>query len=465
MLYYKVNSVSSKKIFVSSSPFTGELKKANDESYPWKIILRFQQRKYFDDFCKSIEVNINVPSNSKSNWNDVLKKFDWCDMPEYDYTTPDEFSVDINLMYKLEDKEEVLKIIPQDRVFKIKTPNYLIRNGLYKGQYKYTITYEIPDVPEWRRNLLKSEYKCEEIKVKYPIYVISLSRYDEKQHLTISWLEDSKLPYYVVVEPFEEEKYKESLEKMKKKNGVVYGKILVGERDYHKDGNGGIPVRNFVYSHSKNVIGSKRHWILDDNIKEYERRNKFIKKTIYGGATFRVIEDYVDRYKNVAVAGHDYSSFSPPTSNAVPIAYTKAFSSILISNEFKDMEVEPCKIWRGKYNEDLDLSIREWIAGRPVMLFRNITCNKLKTGVVKGGNQVDIYKDKDWSYNKAIEIVKRYENLDKDLEVKMIENVIGRAYHHSVKFLISREPILKQEFSQYKNRAEGVNNYGMELVK
>jgi len=467
MLYIKKNSKTSKKLYISSSPFNKK-DKVNDKTFPMKYVLKFKERECYELFKQKIaEYNITLSSNEaeEQDWNDRLREFDWYDMPEYYY--PNDYEKIVDIHYRKEDKTLIDEtILPVDKEFKIKTPNIKIKGGEFNGDTKYTISYDVPSVPEERKKLLASDYVCDlSISAKYPIYVISLSRYDYERSLTINWLEKGKVKYYLVVEPFEKEKYAERLREIKKENGNVYGELLVGERDYHKEGKGSVPVRNFVYHHSKYIIKSSKHWILDDNIKEYERRNYTIKKTIYGGVTFRVIEDYVDRYVNVRIAGHDYSSFNPPTKNCLPVSYTKVFSSILISNEFEEDE-----IWKGKYNEDLDLSIREWIENRPVMLFRNITCNKIKTGKIKGGNQVDIYKNEsdnkedDWSYKKAMEIIQRYKDKYDGLYVSLKEDYIGRKYHHSVKYERFRIPILKEEYKYMKNKVS-VNNYNIKLVK
>lgn len=457
-MFIKLNSVKTRNIYVSSDKIEG---KVDNLTFPWKYKLTFTDDECLNDFmnvlksygCDISKLNTDRPK-SNDDWETILKEFDWYDMPEYDFD--DSRDPYFEIFYRIEDKDKIDELIlPKNKKFKIKTPEKLIEEGDYIGAKKYTISYECPDIAIERQDLLKCEYTTDlTILPNYPIYVISLSRYTPDTHLTITWLEKSQIPYFLVVEPFEKDNYIHALKNMNSK----FSTLLVGERDYHLDKRGGIPVRNFVYNHSKNILKTKRHWILDDNIREYERRNKTIKKTIYGGVVFRIIEDYVDRYKNVRIAGHDYSSFNPPKKITKPITYTKVFSSILISNEYEDKE-----IWKGTYNEDLDLSIREWIDNRPVMLFRNIVCNKIQTGLIKGGNQVDIYNKKDWSYLKAKEIVDRYKDKYKGLNVSMITNYLGRPFHHKVEFDIYRIPILKDEFKFCKGNLK-ICDYNMKLI-
>ena len=61
-----------------------------------------------------------------------------------------------------------------------------------------------------------------------------------------------KVPYWIVIEPQEYEKYAEVIDS---------SKILV--LPFSNLGQGSIPARNWVWEHSIS-IGAKKHWILDD---------------------------------------------------------------------------------------------------------------------------------------------------------------------------------------------------------
>ena len=69
----------------------------------------------------------------------------------------------------------------------------------------------------------------------------------------------------------------------------------------------GSSARNFAgtfYSKS-----TQRHWILDDNINGFVRLNKGLR----GRGTsvlFNAIEDFVDRYENIKMAGMNYRFFA-----------------------------------------------------------------------------------------------------------------------------------------------------------
>ena len=131
---------------------------------------------------------------------------------------------------------------------------------------------------------------------KYPIYVISKSR--ANKCITARELEIMKTPYKVVVEPQEYDDYAKNISPKK---------IIV--LPFSNLGQGSIPVRNWVWEDSiKN--GHERHWVIDDNIEEFDRLNRNMKVKVTSGTIFTRAEDFTDRYENVAISGFNYCSFS-----------------------------------------------------------------------------------------------------------------------------------------------------------
>ena len=108
------------------------------------------------------------------------------------------------------------------------------------------------------------------MKPKYPIYIISKGRYENGLRLTQEMrLRSMVYPYRMVVEDSEFDRMV-VLENARREDNYHFLKILertpVLVRCEVTDTLGGsIPVRNFVYEHSKSE-GHKRHWILDDNM-------------------------------------------------------------------------------------------------------------------------------------------------------------------------------------------------------
>lgn len=208
---------------------------------------------------------------------------------------------------------------------------------------------------------------------KYPIYVISKGRWDSR--LTIKALEQIRVNYRVVIEPQEYEQYASVIDK---------DKLLV--LPFSNLGQGSIPARNWVWEHSIQE-GHSRHWILDDNISCFMRLNNNTKTRVDSGVTFKIIEDFVDRYKNVDMAGMNYQWLAKQRQLIPPIYINhRIYSCILLNNQ--------CEFrWRGRYNEDTDLSLRILKSGRCTVLFNAFLADKISTMIMKGGNTDELYKD------------------------------------------------------------------------
>lgn len=214
--------------------------------------------------------------------------------------------------------------------------------------------------------------------MNYPIYIISKGRWESR--LTSRALELLNYPYRIVIEPQEFDQYS---------NVIDPRKILV--LPFSNLGEGSIPARNWVWEHSISE-GFKRHWILDDNISAFRYWNRNKREKITNGWIFNEAEKFCDRYLNVALAGFQYTMFAVTESlyhgNYKPkpfILNTRIYSCILIDNAI------PFR-WRGKYNEDTDLSLRVLKAGYVTILFYAFLCDKAKTLSLKGGNTDELYQ-------------------------------------------------------------------------
>lgn len=210
---------------------------------------------------------------------------------------------------------------------------------------------------------------------KYPIYILSKGRSETR--FTAKTLDEMNVPYKMVIEPQEFDAYNKY---------IPADKLILLPTEYLNKNQGGIPARNFIWQHSIDN-GHKAHWIIDDNIEGFWRWNKNKKLPLKSGICFKMIEDYFDGCENVAQCGMQYASFFPEISLRKPLYLknTRIYSCILIKN---DIEIE--ERWRGKYNEDTDLSLRFLKKGYSTLLFQNFLCGKKTTLSVKGGN-ADIY--------------------------------------------------------------------------
>lgn len=207
---------------------------------------------------------------------------------------------------------------------------------------------------------------------RYPVYVISKGRWESR--LTAKALTDRNIPYRVVIEPQEYTQY-----------AAVIDPATLLTLPFSNLGQGSIPARNWVWEHSISE-GTERHWILDDNIKSFFRFNNNLKVPTASGAAFRAAEDFVDRYENVAISGFNYFMFASRKATPPPFTLnTRIYSCILIKNDI------PYR-WRGRYNEDTDLSLRVLKDGWCTVLFQAFLAEKAVTMTMKGGNTEALYK-------------------------------------------------------------------------
>ncbi len=272
---------------------------------------------------------------------------------------------------------------------------------------------------------------------RYPIYIISKGRWNSR--LTVKVLEEMKVPYHIVIEPQEYDKYSSVIDKEKIK-------VL----PFSNLGQGSIPSRNWVWEDSIKR-GFDRHWILDDNIKCFRiyNRNKRIK--VNTSNIFCAAEDFIDRYKNIAMAGFQYTFFCPDDgSRDYPyMLNTRIYSCILLKNDL------PYR-WRGKYNEDTDLSLRILKGGLCTLLFYIFLCDKMSTMVMEGGNTDTIYNTEDKRLEFTKSLVQQHPDITK---VTFKYN----RFHHQVDYRqFKKNKLIKKEGLIIEDK---INNYGMELVK
>ncbi len=205
----------------------------------------------------------------------------------------------------------------------------------------------------------------------YPVYVISKGRW--KSRLTVKALERMNVPYHLVIEPQEHDHYA---------NVVDPARIFT--LPFSNLGQGSIPARNWVWKHAIKT-GARRHWILDDNIPAFYRLNRNSIIQVGTGAIFRAAENFVDRYENVGLAGFQYTMFAPRRQKwPAFLLNTRIYSCILVKNDI------PYR-WRGRYNEDTDLSLRVLKDGWCTVLFLAFLARKIQTMTLKGGNTDELY--------------------------------------------------------------------------
>ena len=275
------------------------------------------------------------------------------------------------------------------------------------------------------------------MRLHYPVYIISKGRPDTR--LTSRALEKMCVPYKIVVEAHEQDLYTKAIDSTK-----------VLTLPFKNLGQGSIPARNWVWEHAINT-GVKRHWILDDNIAGFRRFYRSRRIRVENGAPFRAAEDFVDRYENIALAGFQYTSFGVTELtrfiNKPFLLNTRVYSCMLINNDI------PYR-WRGRYNEDTDLSLRALKDGWCTILFYAFLADKHATMSMAGGNTDELYQG-----DGRLQMAQSLEQQHPD--VVSVSRKWGRWQHHVDYRPFRANKLVKKVGIRIPS---GINNYGMTLV-
>lgn len=205
---------------------------------------------------------------------------------------------------------------------------------------------------------------------RYPVYVISKGR--SETATTPRFLAADGVPFRLVVEPQEASAYRER-----------FGDVVV-ELPFSNLGLGSIPARNWVWEHAR-AAGAERHWILDDNILRVRRLYRDRRIPCASGPALAVVEDFSDRYENVAISGLAYQNHVLPRKGNPPFwLNVHVYSALLIDCALPQR-------WRGRYNEDTDLCLQMLAAGLCTVLVNVFMIEKLATMTLAGGNTDELY--------------------------------------------------------------------------
>jgi hypothetical protein len=219
----------------------------------------------------------------------------------------------------------------------------------------------------------------------YPVYIPSKARYD--RCYTAGFLAADNVPFTLVVEPQEAAQYAarygaDRLLILPWSGDDATRQAFCQERRIE---NGGlIAVRNYIKEHSI-AAGHARHWQLDDNIMSIMRW-RAQRLHCAAGPALSAVEDFCDRYENIAIAGMNYKSFIPEHKPWPPFYLNcRVYSCSLIDNSISQR-------WRIAYNDDTDICLQVLAAGMCTVLFNAFLINKIKTMQVKGGNTTELYQ-------------------------------------------------------------------------
>lgn len=278
---------------------------------------------------------------------------------------------------------------------------------------------------------------------RYPICIPSKGRADCQK--TGKALDRMGVSYKFFVESDEYDEYCKHL-----------GPEKVVSMPFNNLGQGSIPARNFIWEWAKEQ-GFKRHWTVDDNITSFARCTNNRRLCVRGGRFFQAMEDYVDRYENIVMAGPHHKGFVPDRSDTIGpyLLNSRIYSCILLDTSLPDR-------WRGRYNEDTDLSLRLLKQGKCTLLFRALLMDKGTTvGVknakpMKGGNTDNVYNSGDHRLAFAQSLADQHPDC-----VKVVWKF--NRWHHEVDYskFKGNRPILKPGITP----RVGTDEYDMKLVR
>ena len=286
---------------------------------------------------------------------------------------------------------------------------------------------------------------------RHPVYIVSKGRWDTKRRLTDRVLDRMGVPHFIVVEESEVELYRH--------HATRSATVIVLDPAYQRDydacddlgmtkGKGPGPARNFAWDHAISS-GARWHWVMDDNITYFYRFNRNLHIPVVDGTPFTVMEDFAARYGNVTMVGPNYFMFVPRKQRVPPyVLNTRIYSCNLIRN------AAPYR-WRGRYNEDTDISLRMLKDGWVTVQYNAFTQHKLPTQTVEGGNTEEFY---------AQEGTKPKSEMLRRLHPDVTEVVWkwGR-WHHQVDYKPFRVNQLR--FREGLERPAGTDEYGLVLER
>jgi len=264
---------------------------------------------------------------------------------------------------------------------------------------------------------------------KYPIYIPTKGRW-ELRH-TIKAFERIGVPFSPVVQPQEYDRYAEVVQHPER---II---VLPAGLD------GLVPTRNWIWDYAQ-ASGTPYFLTFDDNIRYFFRLTRNQRHYVTGPTFLRVLEQFVERYDNLAIAGMQYGMFAPDRERRPPFSLnTRVYSNMLIRTDIPYRN-------RGVYNDDTDLCLQVLRDGWCTVLFYAFLAQKIETMQVKGGN-TPLYQG-DGRLRMAQELQERHPDL------VTISWRWGRWQHHvDYRPFRSNQLVLRPGVQL----TEGTNDFGM----
>lgn len=129
---------------------------------------------------------------------------------------------------------------------------------------------------------------------RYPIFIPSKGRPDKVKAAEL--FESDGVPYQIVVEPQDFDHY-----------AAIHGDEKLVCLDFNDKGLD--YARNWIKGYAEDEAKASRHWQIDDDVRRIVRNYKGKRIKCPAGAAFAAIEDFTDRYENVALSGVRNANF------------------------------------------------------------------------------------------------------------------------------------------------------------
>lgn len=287
---------------------------------------------------------------------------------------------------------------------------------------------------------------------RYPLYIVSKGRYQFDRRLTNRALVEMGVHHFMVVE---EQEYADYVREADPRYTTVLILDPGYQRRYETCDDLGLsksvgpgPARNFAWDHAK-ANGHAWHWVMDDNIQRFYRLNRNTKIQVLTPVFWRVMEEFCERYVNVAMAGPNYEHFAIRKQKHPPfVLNTRIYSCNLIRNDV------PYR-WRGRYNEDTILSLDMLKDGWCTVQFNAFLQKKTATQRLPGGNTAEFYSAEGTRAKSEMQV-----RVHPD--VSRLVWRFNRWHHH-----VDYTPFKKNRLIRKPDIVipEGPNEYGMKLVR
>tara|TARA_R100001443_G_scaffold102651_1_gene110888 strand:- start:272 stop:1411 length:1140 start_codon:yes stop_codon:yes gene_type:complete len=337
---------------------------------------------------------------------------------------------EITATFKFRNKENYIKFMS------------IVKDKLYDNKRVFDGNQKINEYSAWYPlNIRPSEkewiVKGKSLKPKYPIYIPTKGRFETRK--TVKALQQMNVSFYVVIEPQEYNLYKSILPE---------SQIVVLPYSKPNDHSQLVNTRNFIKNHSIEK-GYSRHWQIDDNVKAFYRTTNNTRHKVKDGVIFRIVEDFVDRYTNIGMAGLNYMNYAIPDGRPPYILNSRVYSISLVNNKL------PYK-WEGIFNDDTDICLRMLKDGFCTINFNAFSGDKDATMVTKGGN-TPIYTTGDLRAEFVDSLIRKHPKL-----VKKVWRY--DRYHHEVNYKPFEKNLLERVDNYKELINKNINDYNLELI-